>query len=51
MVTIPTEEYKKLPETFLRVEIFADYVSNEEYSISRKDCGRFIGFKVENKED
>lgn len=50
-VTIPAEEYKKLLETFLRVKIFTDYVKSEEYSIGRKECGRFLGFEVENKED
>lgn len=51
-ITIPTEEYRKLLETFLRVKIFADYVNGEKYSVSREDCGMFLGFEVkEIKED
>lgn len=51
MVTVPAEKYKKLLETFLRVKIFSEYVNSEKYSIDREDCGMFLGFTVENKEE
>lgn len=51
MITIPVEEYKKMLTTSVRVELFADYVNGEKYSISRKDCGKFLGFKVMEHEE
>lgn len=51
MINIPVEEYKKLLKTSVRVEIFAEYVNSESYRIDREDCGRYLGFDVEKKED
>lgn len=51
MITIPMEEYKKLVEMSIRVDVFADYVKGEEYSISRKKCGIFLGFEVSGDDD
>lgn len=50
-ITITTEEYRHLLETFTRVKIFADYVSRENYSIDRKICAMYLGFDIEDKED
>lgn len=51
-ITIPLEEYKKLLEVSVRAGIFAEYVNSEKYSIiDLEDCGRFLGFKVSEKED
>lgn len=50
-VTISLEEYKKLLELSVRVDIFAEYVNSEKYSIEREWCERFLGFKVVEKED
>lgn len=49
-ITIPTEEYKKLLETYTRVEIFKKFVNKEKYSISREECGTYLGFEVCNGE-
>lgn len=51
MVTIPVEEYKELLEMSVRTKIFADFVNAEKYSISREECGRYLGFEVVKKED
>lgn len=45
-ITIPVEEYKKLLETSVRINLFADFVNQSKYSIGREDCGRFLGFEV-----
>ncbi|MEZ3506868.1 MAG: hypothetical protein K1W10_08000 [Lachnospiraceae bacterium] len=45
-VTIPFEEYKKLVEAQVRVEVFAEYVNREQYSIEREKCAGFLGFKL-----
>lgn len=50
-VTITMEEYKLLLEASVRIQVFADYVNREKYSIDREVCGRFLGFEVEEKED
>lgn len=50
-ITISVEEYKKMLATSVRVELFADYVNGEKYSISREDCGKFLGFEVANTEE
>lgn len=51
MITIPIEEYKELLKTSVRVKIFAEYVNNEDYRIGRENCGKYLGFEVEKKED
>lgn len=51
MVTIPIDEYKKLLEASVRIGIFADFVNTCKYSVDRDECGTFLGFKVEDKED
>lgn len=50
-ITIPVEEYKKLLEISVRVDVFAAYVNEERYSIDRQSCGKYLGFEVEEKED
>lgn len=50
-ITIPVEEYKKLVETSVRVDIFIDFVQGEKYSISREECGRYFGFEVKPNDD
>ena len=51
MISIPVEEYKKLLEMSVRVELFVDYVNNSKYSIDRGECRRFFGDKVNKEED
>lgn len=46
-VTISVEEYKNLIKMQARVEIFAEHVNASEYSISRKECAKFLGFELE----
>ena len=49
-ITIPVEEYKELLEASVRLEIFAGYVSNERFNISREDCSKYLGFELEKQE-
>lgn len=51
MIAIPAEEYKRLLEGDVRIKIFADFVNATKYSIEREDCGRILGFNVNDKED
>lgn len=44
-ITISVNEYKRLLETSVRVEIFADHVNKRSY-LDREDCGKYLGFKV-----
>lgn len=50
-ITISTDEYRKLLELSIRAKLFTDYVNKEKYSISREDCGRFLGFSVSSTEE
>lgn len=50
-ITIPVEEYKKLLETSVRINLFADFVNQSKYNIDQEDCGRFLGFAVANPEE
>lgn len=50
-VTISAEEYKKLLGASVRIDVFADFVNAEKYSISRENCGQFLGFKVKKVEE
>ena len=50
-ITIPTEEYKNLVKLQARVEVFAEYVNAEKYSISREECAKFLGFELEKNDD
>ncbi len=50
-ITIPVEEYKKLLEMSVRVDLFVDYMNRSKYSIDREECGRFFGDKVNKEED
>ncbi len=43
--------YKKLVEVQVRIEIFADYVRAEKYSIGRENCAALLGFELEEDED
>lgn len=51
MITITINEYKDLLSEHVRVCVFRDYVNSTKYSIDREDCGRFLGFEIEDKED
>lgn len=51
MINITVEEYKKLLEASVRINVFADYVNSSKYSIDREDCGKFFGFEVVKTED
>ncbi len=50
-IYIPAEEYKKLLEAFVRVEVFADFVNRSKYAIDREACGKFLGFEIKKQED
>ena len=50
-VTISTDEYKNLIKAQARVEVFAEYVNNEKYSISRVECAKFLGFELVKEDD
>ena len=50
-ITITVEEYKKLLEMSVRVDLFVDYVNRSKYSIDREECRRFFGDKVNKEED
>lgn len=63
-ITISVKEYKQLvkaaernnpsaefTELSTRVKLFADFVNRTNYSISREDCGRYLGFEVVEVED
>lgn len=50
-ITISVEEYKKLLAASVRVDAFADFVNEEEYSINRKACARYLGFELTNPEE
>ncbi len=50
-ITISVEEYKKLLEASVRIDVFADYVNQSKYSVDREGCGRFLGFEVVKEED
>lgn len=50
-ITISVEEYKSLLEASVRVRLFADFVNNEKYSISRAECGQYLGFEVKKLDD
>ncbi len=50
-ITIPVEEYKKLLAASVRIDVFAEFVNEEEYSISRKACARYLGFELKNPEE
>lgn len=50
-ITLSVEEYKKLLEAAVRIEALKSFVRDSEYRIEREDCGRFLGFEIEDKED
>lgn len=50
-VTISTEEYKNLLKAQARIEVFADFVNTERYSVSRGMCAKLLGFELEKPED
>lgn len=45
-VIISIEEYKKLIKIQARLDMFADFVNNEKYSIDRKECAMYLGFEL-----
>ena len=48
-ITITLKEYRELIELSIRAKVFAEYVKNSEYSISKKECAAFWGFEVQNE--
>ena len=50
-IVISVKEYRDLIEKSVRIEIFADFVNAQKYSIDREDCGKFLGFKITCAED
>lgn len=50
-ITISTEEYKNLVKLQARVEVFAEFVNLEKYSVSRAECAKFLGFELEKNDD
>ncbi len=50
-ITISVKEYKELLETAVRVKVFEEFVNSEKYSISREECGKYLGFKVVKVEE
>lgn len=49
MISIPMEEYKKLIESSVRVEIFADFVNSTNYGVGRDECASYLGFKIKEE--
>lgn len=47
-ILIPIEEYKELLKNTIRIEIFSKFVNSKEYSVSREECGSYLGFEVKN---
>lgn len=45
-VTISTKEYKQLVEAQARINIFADYVNSEKYSVGKRECAVILGFEL-----
>ena len=50
-IAITIEEYKQLLAATVRINVFADYVKREKYSIDREKCGQFLGFEVGKAEE
>lgn len=50
-ITISTKEYKKLVEAQVRINLFAEYVKTESYSIGRKKCAAMLGFELKDEEE
>ena len=50
VIAITTKEYKKLVEAQVRINLFADFVNKERYTIGRDDCSRYLGFELEDEE-
>lgn len=48
MITISIEEYKKLLENAVRVEVFSKFVNESKYDIGKEECGMYLGFEVED---
>lgn len=51
LITIPIEEYKKLIEVQMRVNIFAEHVKASDYRIEKEDCARFLGFQLQDEKN
>lgn len=49
MITIPAEEYKRLLESAIRIEIFSKFVNENAY-ISKKECGSYLKFEVKEND-
>lgn len=47
-ISITVEEYKRLLEAEIRINVFSDFVKKEKYNISREECGHYLGFEVED---
>lgn len=50
-VKISLEEYRDLLDAQSRIDVFAEYVNNERYSIEREKCSMILGFYLGEKEE
>lgn len=50
-IEISIEEYKKLVEMQVRVDVFADHVKRSDFSIGRDVCASFLDFELDGCED
>lgn len=48
-IVVSVDEYRELISSSIKIELFADFVNNSKRSISREDCGRYLGFDLEEK--
>lgn len=50
-ITVSMEEYKDLVKAKTRIEIFAEYIKKEGYSVTTERCAQFLGVELEKKND
>lgn len=50
-IAISVEEYKKLLEASVRIEVFSDFVKRSDYSVSKEECERHLGIGIRKQED
>lgn len=50
-ITISTKEYRELVESKVRIDVFSDFVNSQQYSISRGECARILGFELEDAKE
>lgn len=49
-VKISLEEYRNLLDAQSRIDVFAEYVNKEKYSIEREKCATMLGFGLKEDE-